>query len=173
MRIRSKFLALVFFVAGGFLAMAVLALKTYGDLSAMRGAIDGGVRLIAQSRRAHGLMKDVVFDLFSPRVYSSLQGITLAPRSMATRKEWSEAVAQFRSAYEGFMGDPALKGLLADEELRVAYNVAWPMGERAFKEIADLDAAFELIRERYPGEEELYIRLQLSKDESLYSVFGQ
>ncbi len=137
----------------------------------MRGAIDGGVRTIAQARRAHGLMTDLVFDLFSPRLYSTLQGIILAPTSISTQKEWIQAVAEFRSSYAVFIGDPVLRGLLADEELRAAYEVAGTMSDRAFHELDGLEQDFALLRDRYSGSEELYSRLQLSKDESLYAIF--
>jgi len=170
-RIRTKFLALVLLVAGGFLLVTILSIRTYQQIASMRGAIDGGVRLIAQARRAHGLMTDLVFDLFSPRLYSSLQGIILAPTSISTQKEWNQAVEEFRGAYFLFMGDPVLRGLLADEELRSAYEVADTMSDRAFKELAGLEADFTLLRDKYMGTEELYSRLQLSKDESLYAVF--
>lgn len=171
MRIRTKFLALVLLVAGGFLLVTALSVRTYQRIASMRGAIDGGVRLIAQARRAHGLMTDLVFDLFSPRLYSSLQGIILAPTSISTQREWTQAVAEFRGAYSLFMSDPVLKGLLADEELRAAYEVSGTMSVKAFGEFASLEADFTLIRQRFSGTEELYSSLQLSKDESLYAVF--
>ncbi len=171
MRIRTKFLALVLLVAGGFLLDTIISIRTEQRIASMRGAIGAGVRLIAQARRAHGLMTDLVFDLFSPRLYSTLQGIILAPTSIATQKDWTQAVSEFRSAYAHFIGDPVLRGLLADEELRAAYEVADTMSARAFKELDGLESDFASLRERYSGSEELYSRLQLSKDESLYAVF--
>jgi len=170
-RIRTKLLALVFLVAGGFLGNTVLSIRTYREVAAIRGAIDGGVRLIAQSRKSHGLMTDLVFDLFSPRIYSTLQGIILAPTSVSTQREWKQSVEQFRSSYSAFMADSTLRRLLADEELKAAYEVAGTLSERAFAEFKGLDADFTLLREKYKGSEELYSRLQLSKDESLYAVF--
>jgi sensor histidine kinase YesM len=171
MRIRTKFLALVLLVAGGFLIDTALALRTYQQIVSTRDAINGGVRLIAQVRRAHGLMTDVVFDLFSPRLYSTLQGIILAPTSLSTQKEWKQAVGEFRSSYSSFMTNPILKDLLVGEELSSAYEVAGRLSDRAFAELDGLEADFSRIRERYKGSEELYSRLQLSKDETLYSVF--
>jgi sensor histidine kinase YesM len=170
-RIRNKLLALVLLIAVGFIADMALSIRTYQSIASMRGAIDGGLRLIAQSRRAHGLMTDLVFDLFSPRLYSTLQGIILAPTSIGTQREWAQAVDQFRDSYDAFMADPAIRGLLADEEARTAYDVAGTLSDRAFKELKGLEADFSLLRERYEGSEELYSRLQLSKNESLYAVF--
>jgi sensor histidine kinase YesM len=170
-RIRTKLLALVLLVAGGFLIDTVLSLRTYGEVSSTRGAIDSGVRLIAQARRAHGLMTDLVFDLFSPRLYSSLQGIILAPTSLSTQRDWKFSVDQFRASYDAFMADPVLRGLLSDEELRSAYEVAGRLSERAFAEFDGLESDFTLLKEKYKGSEELYSRLQLSKDESRYAVF--
>jgi hypothetical protein len=170
-RIRNKLLALVLLIAGGFLVDTGLSVRTYRQIVTMRGAIDGGVRLIAQARKAHGLMTDLVFDLFSPRLYSTLQGIILAPTSLSTQREWKLAIDQFRGSYDAFMADPILRGLLADEEARAAYEVAGTLSDRAFKELKGLEADFRLLRERYEGTEELYSRLQLSKDESLFAVF--
>jgi sensor histidine kinase YesM len=170
-RIRSKFLALVLLIAGGFLADMALSVRTYEQITSMHGAINGGVRLIAQARRAHGLMTDLVFDLFSPRIYSTLQGIILAPSSISTQKEWTQAVEQFHDSYDAFMADKVLRRLLVDEEAKTAYEVAGTLSDRAFSELKGLDADFILLRDKYKGSEELYSRLQLSKDESLYSVF--
>jgi hypothetical protein len=171
-RIRTKFLALVLLVAGLFIFDTALSIRTYQGIVSIRGAIDRGVRLIAQARKAHGLMTDMVFDLFSPRLYSSLQGVMLSPSGFSTRKEWTQAVDEYRAAYASFMADPVMRGLLADEELRSAYEVADTMSARADKEFAGLDSDFNLIRDRFKGTEDLYSRLQLSKDETLYSVFG-
>ncbi len=171
MRIRTKFLALVLLVAGGFLFVTAMSVRTYQQIAAMRGALDGGVRLIAQARRAHGLMIDLVFGLFSPRLYSSLQGVILTPRGFATEKEWAESVAEFRTEYAAFMANPALLELLNDEELRSSYKVADTLSARAYEEFAVLESDIKLIQKRYNSSEDLYIWLQLSKDESLYSVF--
>ena len=171
MRIRNKLLVLVLLIAGGFLADMALSIRTYQRIASMRSSIDGGVRLIAQARRAHGLMTDIVFDLFSPRLYSTLQGIILAPTSLGAQREWRQAVDQFRESYDAFMADPILRGLLADEEAKAAYDVAGTLSDRAFKELKGLEEDFSLLRDKYAGSEELYSRLQLSKDESLYAVF--
>lgn len=173
MRIRTKFLVLIALVSGCFLALAGLSVRTYLDLSAMREAIDSGVRLVGQSRKAYTLMKDVVFDLFSPGVYSSLRGIFLAPRSLTTQVEWVAAVEDFKAAYEDFMADPEIRGLLKDEELREAYTVAGPMSLRAFAEVESLRSVFDRIREKYPDEQNLYLRIQDSKDGSLIQVFDR
>jgi hypothetical protein len=170
-RIRTKFLALVLLVAGLFIIDTALSIRTYQGIVSIRGSIDRGVRLIAQARKAHGLMTDMVFDLFSPRLYSSLQGVMLAPGGFSAQKEWNSAVGEFRGAYASFMADPVMRGLLADEELRSAYTVADTMNARADKEFAELDSDFNLIRDRFKGTEDLYNRLQMSKDESLYAVF--
>jgi hypothetical protein len=170
-RIRTKYLALVLLVAGGFLAVTALSVRTYQKIASIRGAIDGGVRLIAQARRVHGLMTDLVFDLFGPGLYSSLQGVILAPSGIGTQREWNQAVVIFRGQYAAFMADPILRRLLQDEELRSAFDIAGTLSERAFKEFDGLESDFTLLRDRFNGTEGLYSRLQLSKDESLYAVF--
>ena len=171
MRIRDKLLALILLIAAGFLVDTALSVRTYQEIASMRGAIEGGVRLIAQARKAHGLMTDLVFDLFGPQLYSTLQGIMLAPTSRGAQREWTQAIDQFRNSYAAFMADPVLRKLMADEEAKAAYDVAGTLSDRAFKELKGLEADFSLLRERYAGDEELYSRLQLSKDESLYGVF--
>ncbi len=166
-------LSLVLLVAGGFILLAGLSVQTYVKLSSIRGAIEGGQRLMSQAQRAEGLLKDLVFVLFGPRLYSSLQGVTLAPSGPATERAWIEAVSDFRSAYQAYMADPSVKALLVDEELREAYAVAVPMSERAFSELDSLRTTIVHVRAAYPDSEDLYSRIQLSKDESLYAVFDR
>jgi sensor histidine kinase YesM len=170
-RIRTKLFALVLIVAGGFLVETALSIYTYGEIVSIRGAIDRGVRLIAQARKAHGLMTDMVFDLFSPRLYSSLQGIILGPGALTTQREWTKSVTELRAAYTAFIDDPVLRRLPSDEELRTSFKVADTLSERANREFAGLEKDFDKIREAYKGNEELYRWLQLSKDESLFAVF--
>jgi sensor histidine kinase YesM len=172
-RIRTKFLALVMIVAGGFLGLSFLSIGIYQGIGSMREATDRGVRLIAKSIRTHGLMKDVVFDIFSPRLYSSLQGIVMSSRGMAAQRDWLAAVEDFRASYDAFMADPEVRALARGEELREAYALADGMSQRAFKSIEELRSDFERIGNLYPDEEELYARLLQSKDQSLYEVFDK
>jgi len=171
-RIRTKLFALALIVAGGFLVETGLSIYTYREIVSLREAIDRGVRLIAQARKAHGLMTDMVFDLFSPRLYSSLQGLILAPGGLTTQRQWSKSVAEFRASYTAFIDDPILRLLPADEELRTSFKVADTLSDRANKEFEELDADFNMIRDEYKGGDELYSWLQLSKRESLIAVFN-
>ena len=172
MRIRAKLLSVVLVVVVGFLADAALSVRTYARIAAVRGTIDEGVRLIAQARKVRGLMTDVVFDLFSPSLYSSLQGVILSPSALSTQKEWKQAIDEFHGANGRFIKDPNLVGLLNDEELKSTYELAGRMSDRAFSELDGLESDFALLRERYAGAEELYSRLQLSGNESLYGIFS-
>jgi sensor histidine kinase YesM len=171
-RIRTKLFALALIVAGGFLVETALSIYTYREIVSIREAIDRGERLIAQARKAHGLMTDMVFDLFSPRLYSSLQGVILAPNGATTQRQWAKAVAEFHDAYTAFVDDPVLRRLPSDEEMRSSFKVADTLSERANKEFEGLQADFDLIRDEYKGNDELYSWLQLSKKESLFAVFN-
>jgi len=170
-RIRTKFFALALVVAGGFLVEAALSIHTYREVVAIRQAIDRGVMLIAQARKAHGLMTDMVFDLFSPRLYSSLQGVILAPGALSTQRQWSKEVDELREAYTAFIDDPVLRRLPADEEMLYSFKVADTLSDRANTEFERLEADFDMIRNEFKGSGELYSWLQLSKDESLIAVF--
>jgi sensor histidine kinase YesM len=174
MRIRTKFLALILIVAGLFLGLSILSVSIYRRIGGMRRATDKGLELIADSIRAHALMKDVVFDIFSPRLYSSLRGIVMSARGFTTQREWLVAIDEFRLSYESFMSDPELKRLVAgDEELREAYALAGRMSARAFEEAKALKIDFDMVKNMYSYEENLYARLLQSKDESLYDVFDK
>jgi sensor histidine kinase YesM len=170
-RIRTKLFVLALIIAGGFIAETGLSIYTYREIVSIRGAIDRGVRLIAQARKTHGLMTDMVFDLFSPRLYSSLQGVILAPGGLTAQRQWVKAVDEFREAYTAFIDDPVLRSLAADEEVRYSFKIADTLSDRADQEFERLEADFSLIREEYKGSEELYSWLQLSKKESLIAVF--
>ena len=87
MRIRSKFLAVLLIELASFAALSGLSLWTFARVAMVNESVDQGVRLIARSRNVHSLLKDVVFDLFTPRIYQYLRESVLAPRSLVTGKE--------------------------------------------------------------------------------------
>ncbi len=173
MRIRTKFLAVLLIELASFAALSGLSLWTFARVARVSESVDQGVRLIARSRNVHSLLKDVVFDLFTPRIYQYLRESVLAPRSLVTGKEWTDEVRTFRAEYEAFMGNPAVRGMLRDEELKVAYEIAVPLSAKAFMKLDDLSLLVARLRSDYPGTEDLYARIQESKDESVYRIFGE
>ncbi len=173
MRIRTKFFAVLLIELASFAALSGLSLWTFARVGQVNESVDQGVRLIARSRRVHSLLKDVVFDLFTPRSYQYLRESVLSPRSLVTDKEWIDEVRTFRAEYDAFMRDPAVRGMLRDEELKVAYEIAVPLSAKAFAKLGDLSLLVERLRSDYPGNGDLYTLVQASKDESVYRIFGE
>lgn len=173
MRIRTSFILILVVELASFSALAALSLWTFDRLARINQSVDQGVRLIARSRRVHSLLKDVVFELFTPRSYEYLRESVLSPRSLVTGREWIEETRIFRAEYETFMRDPDVRLLLGDEELKVAYEIAVPLSSKAFSAFDELGELAARLRETYGSSPDLYAEIQASKDESAYAVFGQ
>ncbi len=138
----------------------------------MRGALDGGIRLIAQARRAHGLMIDLVFGLFNPRLYSSLRESSSLLGGLRRKRNGRTPWRSFGTSTLRSWRIQPLCGLLNDEEFAlVRIKSADTLSARAYQGIRWFESDIELIRKRYNSSEDLYIWLQLSKDESLYAIF--
>ncbi|MEN6365099.1 MAG: histidine kinase [Rectinema sp.] len=174
MRIRTRFLAVLMVELIGFTALAGFSMSTFARIRSMRNVVENGMALVSRSRRVYSLLKDVVFDLFTPASYRSLRSVVLAPRSLTTGRELSHETGLFHDEYSAFMNDPLIPGLLNDPELKEAYETAAPLADQAFTKFEDLSLLIERLRTVYPNEsEDLYILIQESKDESLYAVFGE
>jgi len=173
-RIRTKFLAVLLVELISFMALSGLSVATFAKVRQMKTVVENGTLLIARSRRVYSLLKDVVFDLFTPDSYQALRSVVLAPRSLVTGKEFAHETGLFRDEYAAFMGDATIADILArDKELSSAYQTAAPLADLAFVKFERLSVLFERARELSPSEDrDLYMLIQESKDESLYGIFG-
>ncbi|MCE1196117.1 hypothetical protein LWX53_06425 [bacterium] len=79
MRIRTKFLAVLLVELISFMALSGLSVATFDRVRQMKLVVEQGTQLIARSRQVYGLLKDVVFDLFTPTRPSALWCLRPAP----------------------------------------------------------------------------------------------
>jgi len=174
-RIRTKFLAVLLVELISFMALSGLSVATFTRVRQMKLVVEQGTQLIARSRQVYGLLKDVVFDLFTPESYQALRSVVLAPRSLVTGREFAHETGLFSDEYQAFMGDPRVKGILArDKDLASIYQTASPLADLAFVKFQRLSGLFDRARELAPtNDRDLYMIIQESKDESLYGIFGE
>lgn len=175
MRIRTKFLAVLLVELISFIALSGLSVATFARVREMKTVVENGMSLIARSRRVYSLLKDVVFDLFTPDSYQALRSVVLAPRSLVTGREFAHETGLFRDEYDLFMKDTTITYILRrDGELSSANLAAAPLATQAFVKFEKLSALFERVRGLAPAEgKDLYMIIQESKDESLYEIFGE
>jgi len=157
------------------MALSGLSVATFTRVRQMKAVVEQGTQLIARSRQVYGLLKDVVFDLFTPESYQALRSVVLAPRSLVTGREFAHETGMFRDEYQAFMGAPRVKGILArDKDLASIYQSAAPLADLAFIKFERLSGLFDRARELAPTEDrDLYMIIQESKDETLYGIFGE
>jgi HAMP domain-containing protein len=174
-RIRTKFLAVLLVELISFMALSGLSVATFTRVRQMKLVVEQGTQLIARSRQVYGLLKDVVFDLFTPESYQALRSVVLAPRSLVTGREFAHETGLFSEEYRDFMGDPRVKGILArDRDLASIYQTAAPLADLAFVKFQRLSGLFDRARELPSTDDrDLYMIIQESKDESLYGIFGE
>ena len=157
------------------MALSGLSVATFARVRQMKLVVEQGTQLIARSRQVYSLLKDVVFDLFTPESYQALRSVVLAPRSLVTGREFAHETGLFSDEYQAFMGDPLVRGILArDKDLASIYQTAAPLADLAFVKFQRLSGLFDRARELAPTDDrDLYMIIQESKDESLYGIFGE
>jgi len=129
-----------------------------------------GQELQIRSRDVMGLMKDLVFDLFSPQLYGHVRSLTYAPRSSVTLRQWTEAVDLYMATFERFMTRP-LEFSGRDAELRDQYETAERMNSTALAKLARMEDILFAVQAIETEEENLYNRMQ--KDETLIPFFNE
>jgi hypothetical protein len=72
----------------------------------IQASLSLGQELQIRSRDVMGLMKDLVFELFSPQLYGHVRSLTYAPRSSVTLRQWTAAVDEYMKTFEEFMASP-------------------------------------------------------------------
>ena len=130
-KLRSKLSLLTGAIFLGALSITGLSLWTMSEITRLRDTIDSGTEPIASASQLHGLMKDLMFDLFTPQTYLLLKDVLHTPRSQTTRGEFRSAVAEFEAATTAFMESPRVKALLREPELRDTYDTAKTMIAKA------------------------------------------
>lgn len=133
-------------------------------------ALSLGMELQIKSRDVMGLMKDLVFDLFSPQLYGHVRALTYAPRSSVTLRQWTEAVDAYMETFDRFMENP-MNFLGTELELRDHYETAARMNSTALAKLARMEEILFTVQAIDTNAGDLYNRMQ--KDETLIPFFNE
>jgi len=156
------------------IVVSSVSVWTLNEISRLKETIDNGVELIGRARTIHSLMKDLMFDIFTPQTYRLLKDIIFAPRFQTTRRSFHTAVVEFQVEFHKFMESPRVKRLLRDEELQDAYTVAQVISDKAFTKIEDFQRKLDqLAGSGVLGEESVYEQLQTDVDTTIPLFFDE
>lgn len=174
MKIRTKFFFITGVVFLSLIIISSLSMWTMNEINKLKRTIDKGTGLIANSRKIHGHLKDLMFDIFTPQTYRLLKDIIYAPRFQTSLRNFHEAVETFEDSFSDFMNLPQVKRLLREEELKDEYEVALRMSKKAFQKIESINRSLDkLVRRGVLGEARIYERIQSEQDESLIMFFDE
>jgi len=147
---------------------------TMNEISKLKSTTESGFELINRAHTVHGLMKDLLFDIFTPQIYRLLKDIIHTPRFNTTLRNFREATADFEKAFYEFTASPRVLRLLREEELRDAYDVAKIMSAKAFTRISVILSSLDrLVASGVLGEESLYQQLQTGVNPAVPAFFDE
>jgi len=129
-----------------------------------------GLELQIKSREVMSLMKDIVFDIFSPQLYGHVRSLTYSPRSSVTLRQWMESVDAYSAAFDEFMGNP-MDFSDGGGELRDEYEIASRMNTTALEKLDRMEEILFTVQALGNEEENLYNHMQ--KDETLIPFFNE
>jgi sensor histidine kinase YesM len=174
MKIKTKIICVTGIVLFCVIVMSSVSIWTLNEISRLKETIDNGMELIGRARTIHGLMKDLMFDIFTPQTYRLLKDIIFAPRFQTTRRSFRTAVVEFQGEFHEFMESPRVKRLLRDEELKDAYAVAQVISGKAFIKIEDFQSKLDqLAGSGVLGEESLYEQVQIGTESTIPLFFDE
>ncbi len=145
MRIRSKLVLLsVIFILGMF-SLIGLAVRTWQQMEDVNSYIEQGIDLQVKSREVQSLMKDMVFDLFVPKLYGQLRSFTYSPRSVVTIRQWKQSVYEYREAFQSF-SEAESELQITDEDLMAQFATAQTLHDKAMGRLEQLDTMVSMIK---------------------------
>ncbi len=172
MKIKEKFIFINGFILLSIIIISGLSVWSVNKNREIESTIKKGVELIAEERKLHGIMKDLLFDIFTPQTYRLLKDVLYAPRFNSTFLNFKDELVKFKRDYLEFMFSPQIKRLLRDEELKDEYSTALLMSKKAFKKTdAVQEGIGKLINMGIIGEEGVYQQIQLDKGAALKEFF--
>ncbi|MCF7941578.1 MAG: histidine kinase [Spirochaetia bacterium] len=142
MNIRTKLMLLSILFSMGALSFTVLGIASLQRSNDINDSIKKGIELQVRSRDVHSLMKDMVFDIFVPKVYGQLKSYTYSPRTTVTLRKWRVAVDVYEQAFDEFMRTQSLLDIQEDELLD-QFATATTMHDRAMDRLEELNRSIE------------------------------
>lgn len=172
MKLKTKLLLLAGLSVGSLVLIESLSLLAVRHVSNLRETRDDGLELLLQSRSVHGVLEELMFDLFAPETYTLLKDVIHTPRTTVTVRNFREETESFRTAFESFMGSPAVERLASSGRLRDEYETARLLGGRVFERIDAVMAGLRKLQSSGAiGSEGLYARIQTGDDPELSNFF--
>lgn len=170
MKIRHKLIILMFIYISGIAIVLFTSVRSRIKAEEIHESLRLGMELQIKSREVQSLMKDIVFDLFSPKMYGQLRSLTFSPRSAVTLKEWQEALFEYNRTFDEFMKLEHFfrKG---DSHIRDQYLTAITMNDRANEMLSSMEDKIQILRSQYRSVDNLYNAMQ--KEESLIPFFTE
>lgn len=170
MKIRYKLIILMFFFISGISAVALMSIQSRIKAEEILNSINLGAELQLKSREIQSHMKDIVFDLFAPKMYNQLRALTFSPRSAVTIRQWQQAVLEYNQTFDEFMKlDHFYHN--GEELFRDQYLTAIIMNNRAAEMLSNMEDKLIILRSRYRTVDNLYNEMQ--KTESLIPFFTE
>lgn len=157
------------------LSTVALSLWSLSEYRRIHHTIEEGTDLIADARRVHVLMKDMLVGVFTPRTFGLLKDVVHLETLSATRRFWISEAVRFQSRFRDFMFTDRLRAMVAQEPLlQSQYQVAIRLGEEAFAMIHTLERRLAELDDRgLLGTEDLYQQIQRSEDPAMIQVFNE
>jgi len=169
MKIRYQLIILMFLYITGISILATMSIQSRLEAEEIQSSISLGAELQIKSREVQSHMKDIVFNLFAPKVYNQLRSLTFSPRSAVTLKQWQEAVHKYNQTFDEFMKLDHF--FQQDELIRNQYYTALTMNNRALEMLSNMEETLIILKSQYRTVDNLYNEMQ--KDESLIPFFNE
>jgi sensor histidine kinase YesM len=150
----------------------VTGLTVYGwtRTSEIQNSLALGSALQVKSREVQSLMKDIVFDLFAPKIYGQLRSLTYSPRSAVTLRQWQNAVFEYKRVFRDFM-EMSFFLRSNDEFIQDQYLTALTMNDQAMTMLTSMEETLVIMRDEYRFAENPYNEMQ--KNEALAPFFKE
>jgi len=170
MSIRNKLLILTSLMFFSLFTITGLSLWNWNRLQSLNSTILKGQQLQTHSRNVMGLMKDIIFDMFAPSIYSQIRSLTFAPRSIAAYRTWLVAVDDYQRTFINFIDDRELT-IMQDDELQDLYETALTLNQKALKKLYTMSEILNRLETINSGDTDLYVLMQ--RDETLIPFFEE
>jgi len=89
-KIRTRITLLAGLVFSSLILISSIAVWSMNEISRLKKTTLMGFELLSQARTLHGLMKDLLFDIFTPQTYRLLKDVLYSPRFNTTLRTFKE-----------------------------------------------------------------------------------
>ncbi len=152
MKFRHKLLSLMMIYITGIVFVTGLTVYGWTKTSEIQNSVALGTALQVKSREVQSLMKDIVFDLFAPKIYGQLRSLTYSPRSAVTLRQWQNAVFEYKKIFREFMEMNFFLNS-EDEFIQDQYLTALTMNDQAMNMLTRMEEILVIMREEYRSAE--------------------